>query len=579
MKQLKGRNILLLLIVLLFEINLYADAPSRNTGVDIGLYKSECAGFEVKIRSNETISSFLTNIQFTIKWPENTVLLDNFNSDYGLEQQGPVYTNDGYHYAVFVSVPSGPVTADWTAGVEYVVMTFEHDQSGSGNIDFLIAQDEWTAQNNGLYYMELLGEDFTGSVYHQAGGVFAGSCMNIGLYNVSCGKFRVDLKPGADVESYITNIQFTIKWPENSVELINFDSGYEIEQQGPVYISDGFNYAVFVAAPVSSGAINWNSGEENTVLTFEHDQSGTDSIDVVIANDAWTAGNNGEFYLELYGSDATGYIYHNALSTYSGECSVAYIKVLLQGAYDQSLGKMRNDYSVSGDIPPEQPYDTLPWQYIGSETLSAIPDSIVDWIIVELRDKNDATLLKSRRAAILSENGIVLETDCSEGLRFGAAHDDYYLVVKHRNHIPVMSGLPVSLPNGSAAYDFTEIINTQPYLHNDPLPAVIELPPAGSGKYGIIAGDVNADGILRYIGTDNDRGPILSLIAAVSGSSFINETINGYYPEDVNLNNVVQYNLSGNDRAIILNNLWRLTGSAIINKTYQSVVPDFTTLP
>lgn len=564
-------HILLLLLVFTYFSGI---ASVRNSLVNIGVFNVECGSFEVNLKPSENINSYLTNLQFTLKWQQNTVELINFSSEMGLVQQGPVYTSDNYNYAVFAVVPSVPNTINWLAGEEYAVLTFEHDQSGNEGIDMLIAHDSWASNNNGEYYLELLGSDYTGDIYHEATGVYSGSCMDIGLFNPFCGYFEVKLKPGANVSSYLTNVQFTLKWPENSVEFINFSSDYEIEQQGPVYTEYDYNYAVFAGTPMSSGLINWNADQEYTIMSFEHDQSGTDSIDVEITQDNWAVQHNGLYYAELLGTDASGITYHQADSCYTGECSKAFIKVLLQGAWDESVLQMRTSINAAGNFSTQQPYDTIPWEYSGEESVSTLPDSLTDWVMVELRDKNDPSVLITRRAALLSKNGIVLETDLSSGIRLEADNDNYYIVVRHRNHISVMSGSPVTLPNDGEPCDFTEIINTQPYQHNDPLPVVLELQPMGSGIYGIIAGDVNADNTLKYVGTNNDRGLILNLISTVSGNNSLNTTIQGYYNEDVTLNDIVQYLSTGNDRGIILNNLWRLTGSDLINEIYEGAVPE-----
>lgn len=141
--------------------------------------------------------------------------------------------------------------------------------------------------------------------------------------------------------------------------------------------------------------------------------------------------------------------------------------------------------------------------------------------------------------------------------------------------MPVMSGLPVSLPNLFDPYNFIETEITTSYKHLDPLPAVLEVV-NGSGKYGMIAGDVNADGILRYIGAPNDRDPILAIITQVTGSPAITGSILGYYNEDVNLDNRVLYTGVPNDRDIILANLVTITGSPFITNIYISVVPSIT---
>jgi hypothetical protein len=551
----------------------YANNPMSGAEIDIGVFSTGCSGFELRLRPGNDINSALTNLQFTIKWPENTVGLTNFSNDYGLAQQGPVFNEDGFNYAVFVSVPSSSMPVNWLAGEEYSLMTFTHDQPISSTVDIFIAQDTWAIQNNGLYYVEMLGLDNTGTVYHEVLNAYIGACIDIGLFSTSCSGFEVRLRPGANISSELTNLQFTIKWPENTVGLINFSNDYGLAQQGPVFNEGGFNYAVFVSVPSSSMPLNWLAGEEYTVLTFDHDQSWSGTINVLIAQDDWATQNNGLYYVEMLGTDYTGDVYHEALNVSIGPCCAAYLRVFLQGAYDQASEEMRTSINLAGNLPLSQSYNTPPWNYAGTESVVSFPDSMVDWVMVELRDQNDPSLIIERRAALLSKRGLVLDTDFSDGIGLVSDPGDYYLVVDHRSHMPVMSANPVTFPNDSDPYDFREIVNTQPYLQDNPLAVVLELEPPGSGKYGIIAGDVNADGMLKYLGANDDRGAVLSIIKSVTGSSSINGNILGYYFEDSSLDNKVLYLGAGDDRGIILQNLIKLTGSSLINSVYYSVVP------
>ena len=161
--------------------------------------------------------------------------------------------------------------------------------------------------NNGIYYFEVLGLDETGIIYHQADNTWLGPCEEIdaGIFSTGCGEFEVRLKPHEDYsDNVLTNLQFTISWPENSVNLINFVSAYNVQQQGPVYTVNGTNYAIFISA--TPLPVNWTAEEEYIVLTFSHDQSGTGYADFLLSSDTWTQTNNGVYYIELLGIDKTG---------------------------------------------------------------------------------------------------------------------------------------------------------------------------------------------------------------------------------------------------------------------------------
>lgn len=95
--------------------------------------------------------------------------------------------------------------------------------------------------------------------------------------------------------------------------------------------------------------------------------------------------------------------------------------------------------------------------------------------------------------------------------------------------------------------------------------------------YGMIAGDINSNGLLSYSGPENDRGLIIARIVEEELTTDINDTTTGYFDSDVMMDFQVKYIGVNNDRAIIPINLATLTGLSNLNSTYQSVVPGFTT--
>lgn len=383
------------------------------------------------------------------------------------------------------------------------------------------------------------------------------STIDIAIYHTTCGDFEVKLRPLGDISSnYITNIQFTLKWPANTVNLSNFYSDFGVGLQG-VYVENDTNYAIFVSAAYS--AITWTAGNEYPILSLSHDNSAIDSADFIIENSTWASNNNGSYYVEVFGEDYTGIVYGNATNVYLGRCGE--FKVFLQGAYETG-GIMRKD--LSANIPLSQPFNIDPWNYSGSESVAAIDASVVDWVLIELR--SDENTLTEQKAALLLDNGQITQyNNISHGVHFDSTPDgsSFYIVVHHRNHMPVMTA--VSTVFDGTLVDFTDETNCYGTSN-----AEIELE---TDIYGMIAGDLTANGVLQYSGPGNDRGPIISRIVTVSGSSNINGLItNGYWYEDANLNDTVLYIGSENDRSLININLNSLVGPAL-NNIYTSLVP------
>jgi hypothetical protein len=143
-------------------------------------------------------------------------------------------------------------------------------------------------------------------------------------------------------------------------------------------------------------------------------------------------------------------------------------------------------------------------------------------------------------------------------VQFDTTAGNYYIVVRHRNHLAIISRTSQALSNSAQLfYDFRADSTTAF--------GTGAMKPVGTNKYAMWAGDVTGNGVIQYNLPGNDRAPILVRI----GGTNINNTVSGYFNEDVNLDGIVRYNLPGNDRAIIIVNI----GGANINATRTTQVP------
>jgi hypothetical protein len=235
----------------------------------------------------------------------------------------------------------------------------------------------------------------------------------------------------------------------------------------------------------------------------------------------------------------------------SSAAVTANVKAYLDGPYVTPGDSMTNGLKTGG--------------YLASHfTGQQIPRYAVDSVTVEIR--NAATVAGSTvrlfAAAWLMTDGSIrdfYDTTKAYVSFAGASPGSFYLVVRHRNHLPVMSAATISLNTAlsPAAYDFStgqaKAYGTNPMI-------------AAGTRFALYPGDVNGDGIVSYNNANNDR----ALIYALIGGASINATVTGYYNEDVGLNGTVSYNNAGNDRAII----YATIGGASINLTVTSQVPN-----
>lgn len=142
--------------------------------VDIGVFASAEAGqMEVRIRPNyaEMGSRYLTNAQFTVRWPEasgiTAISPGSAVFPFIFIIQGPPLLNGGYYYQRFAS--SGGFALTWAADAGVVVQTFTYAASPAPL--FEIADDAFvrSVEVNGAYYFEVNGADVTGTIYSSGG--------------------------------------------------------------------------------------------------------------------------------------------------------------------------------------------------------------------------------------------------------------------------------------------------------------------------------------------------------------------------------------------------------------------------
>jgi len=248
------------------------------------------------------------------------------------------------------------------------------------------------------------------------------------------------------------------------------------------------------------------------------------------------------------------------------------VKVFLQTPYNSTTGLMNTYINSLQLIPAAQPYNSAPWNYAGAEHLRTANADIVDWVLVEVRDSNTTTVI-DRRAGLLMKNGEIKDTNLTSGLIFNHVlrAKRYYITILHKNHLPVMSGSLIAIPN-QTTYDFSDTLQYRPYGGGKK--AMIGLDGLGSGKFAMIGGDVNNDGIISYSGANNDRAPILTkLIALIGRQTIVGAVNNIYLNEDVSMNGILLYTGAGRDPQIILQNLMKMNNNTLITGTYRTPVP------
>jgi len=231
-------------------------------------------------------------------------------------------------------------------------------------------------------------------------------------------------------------------------------------------------------------------------------------------------------------------------------------KVLLQGPYDERTGLMRDDLRRKKYIPLQQPYtkkenaqnvNQLIAVNSGDEIISDTvledkgKNSIIDWVFLELRNKEEHDIVEATRSALLQRDGDIVDLDGISPVNFFYMPDSFFLAIRHRNHLGVLCSRTLS--SSSALIDFstpsTEVTgNFARLVIND--------------KCLLWGGNADGDNFLAYNGesiTKPDKDYVFLEIFTDSSNTkqLYNHISKGYYTSDTNMDGEVRYQGIDND--------------------------------
>jgi PKD repeat protein/glucose/arabinose dehydrogenase len=227
------------------------------------------------------------------------------------------------------------------------------------------------------------------------------------------------------------------------------------------------------------------------------------------------------------------------------------VRTYMQGPWDPATNLMRDDLRAAGLVPSTEPYTALGFQQVGGggETVSPArlamtgQNAIVDWVLLELRSNVNPAQVVATRCALLERDGDIVDAQGRTRLFFSVPAGQYRVVVRHRNHLAVMTSGGVALGAQVVGVDLTS-----PELPTHGTDARFTL---SNGRKALWAGNTVRDGLVKYTGVNNDRDFILTTLGGLIPTA----VQAGYLPADVTLDGVVKYTGIGNDRDPILINI------------------------
>jgi len=314
------------------------------------------------------------------------------------------------------------------------------------------------------------------------------------------------------------------------------DSGYSVDNLAP-HVPENLTAALVI----NQVHLEWNSVPDEDFQYYAVYRS-TDpyvfpdvpfamTIDTLFADTSPLTGT--AYYV------VTAFDFNSNESDYSNVAQVTWspgiildLKAYMDGPY-LNIG-MYTTLNISGYLPLSQPYNEPPWNYPGSEAVALIPNPyIVDWVLLELRETpggpssaTSATVV-ARKALFVLNNGSLVDLDGSSlPIVNITVTANLYAVVRHRNHLAIMSSAPLLPSGGVYAYDFT---NGPEKTYG----GALGCKQVAAGVWGMIPADGNASNMVDNIDKNDVWRP-------QSGTS-------GYKSGDFNLNAQVD-NADKNDK-------------------------------
>ncbi|WP_298421759.1 BspA family leucine-rich repeat surface protein [uncultured Kordia sp.] len=242
-------------------------------------------------------------------------------------------------------------------------------------------------------------------------------------------------------------------------------------------------------------------------------------------------------------------------------------KVYLQGAaINPNTGEenlMRDDLRMASLLPTTSPYaDGLTCDASVFNTTGA--NAIVDWIWVELRDATDNTNILYSTSALLQRDGDIVATDGVSVVSFNAGINNYFIAIKHRNHLGIMTATAILI--NTTSVDFTNASSQITFGSNAQTTSAMQ-----SGFVAMWSGNANEDTVVQYSGTTPDTPSVLSEILNDPGNflNFPTYAVSGYNANDVNMDGNTQYSGTSPDTPLILQNILAHPGNFLNFSTYQ----------
>ncbi|HPN34088.1 MAG TPA: hypothetical protein PK843_06225 [bacterium] len=171
-----------------------------------------------------------------------------------------------------------------------------------------------------------------------------------------------------------------------------------------------------------------------------------------------------------------------------------YAKVWLEGPYDASTGMMRRTPAYKAILDTlKRDWDTHFLQTDLKQPITALVPQALDFILVYLRRSESGEAVLAANIGILGADGFLYDLYGNPGITLNVRQGVYFIILVHRNHLPVQSSRAVDIAqlSGNMAgryYDFTVAANCYSAAegkYNEPVKSL------SANVYGLFAGNAS----------------------------------------------------------------------------------------
>ena len=187
-------------------------------------------------------------------------------------------------------------------------------------------------------------------------------------------------------------------------------------------------------------------------------------------------------------------------------------------------------------------------------------NAIVDWVFVEIRSGSDSSLVLVTRAGLLQRDGDIVDMDGNSAIRApGIGVGQYFIVVRHRNHLGVMS----KKINNSDLIDFTliqtEVFDFGTSLNNGyDYTGLATKNDVISGYRALWGGDFDGNKKLKFVNPEDDLNILFFDVLIYPSNSSTNANYDfgfGYIQGDYDMDGKSKFDNPNDDKNLLFSQI------------------------